>query len=333
MTISICRSIRRFIAPCLAMWVLVMALPTRAADQVNVRFSWKLKGEYSAFYVAKEKNYYTENGLTVSLGEGAGAQAALGALIQGQEDAVVLPAVYALTAISKGMPIRLIAIYQPVAPVGFVSRPDAPVRSPKDFEGKSIATSAGDTAVDYLPLFCLRNGIDCDKIKRIRGDVGNKVSSVVTKQVDIASTYINVDPPVFESQNIDLVVFDAAKFGLRVPGLAIVASVKGIQEKPARLRGLLRALDKGFSDSRKDPEAAARMLLASWSGGPSVAVVTKQISKSLEFFPTVAGRPLGWIDRNLIKEALDDAARLAGEKTTADPGDFFTNAMLEPAKK
>jgi NitT/TauT family transport system substrate-binding protein len=315
---------------CLPLW----AGLAQAADTINVRFSWKLKGEYAAFYVAQEKNYYAEQGVTVTMGEGSGAPAALGALLQGQEDAVVLPGIYALTAISKGMPIRLIALYHPLAPVGFLSRPDNPVRVPKDLEGKSVATSAGDTTVEYLPLLCQRNNIDCSKIKRVRGDVGVRVPQVLSKQVDAASTYLNVDPPVLESQNLDLVVFDAAKFGLQVPGMAIVSTDKLIREKSGPLRAFLRAVDKGFAESRKDPEGAARMLLKSWSGGPSVPVVTQQVRKTMEFTPVSTTNPLGWVEAAVIRSALDDMAKLnPGENISQTADSYYTNALLGEARK
>ena len=96
-----------------AMLLLSSVLPAHAADEVNVRFSWKLKGEYATFYTALERGFFAKRGLDVHLGEGAGAPAALGGLLQGQEDVVVLPGIFAISAIQKGMPIKLIAMYQP----------------------------------------------------------------------------------------------------------------------------------------------------------------------------------------------------------------------------
>lgn len=61
------------------------------AEEVKVRFSWKLKGEYGFFYLGEQKGIYKDAGVTLKLGEGAGSQAALGSLIQGQEDVVILP--------------------------------------------------------------------------------------------------------------------------------------------------------------------------------------------------------------------------------------------------
>ena len=130
-----------------------LSLSALAQDNVNVRFSWKMKGEYGPFYMAQEEGLYAKERLTVRMGEGAGAQAALGALLQGQEDIVILPAIFALTAISKGMPVKLIALYHPKTPIGIISFPDKPVKVPKDLEGKSIAHSVGETGNSYLVVF------------------------------------------------------------------------------------------------------------------------------------------------------------------------------------
>lgn len=304
-----------------------------AADQVNVRYSWKLKGEYMAFHMAKEKGYFAKEGIDAKLGEGAGAQAALGALVQGNEDVVVLPGIYAVTAIAKGMPIKLIALYQPVAPVGFLSHPDNPVRVPKDLEGKSISTAAGDTTVEYLPVLCSKAKIDCSKVKRVRGDMGMRVSQLHAKQVDVASTYLNVEPPMLEAQNLRFVVFDATKFGLTVPGLALVSTDKAIRTKGDVLRRFIRALNLGFESSRSDPTAAAEALLKSWSGGPPLAVVTEQVKKTLEFTPPATKEGLGFVDQAVVRLALDDMALVnPQDKSTRPIEDYYTNVLLSPAK-
>ncbi len=307
--------------------------PVLAADQVNVRFSWKLKGEYMAFYTAQEKGFFAKAGIEAKLGEGASAQAAIGSLIQGDEDVVVLPGIYALTAIGKGVPIKMIALYQPVAPVGFLSNPDKPVRTPKDLEGKSVATAVGDTTVQYLPILCIKAKIDCSKIKQVFGDINMRVPDLLAKQVDMAATYLNVDPPMLEAKNVHLVVFDASKFGLTVPGLALVSTDKKIQSKGDVLRRFLHAVIEGFDSSRSDPTGAAKALLKSWSGGPPLTVVTEQVKKTLEFTPVATKEPLGYIDPTVVRSALGEMALVNPQDASTKPlSDYYTNVLLAPAK-
>ena len=101
--------------------LLALGAVAHASDDVNVRFSWKFKGEYAHMYLAQDMGFYKERNLNVRMGEGAGAPAALGALLQGQEDVVILPAIFAVSAIQKGMPVKIIALYHPKAPIVLIS--------------------------------------------------------------------------------------------------------------------------------------------------------------------------------------------------------------------
>ncbi len=299
-------------------------------DQVNVRFSWKLKGEYAPMYVAQEKGYYAREGLTVRLGEGAGAPAALGALVQGQEDAVLLPGVFALTAISKGMPIKLIALYHPKTPVALISWPDNPVRTPKDLEGKSIATAIGETGTTYLDSFCKANGVDCSKVKRVQVNAQSRVPQFIQRKVDVVSVYQTNDLPILEeTQGTKFVVLEMDKNGLAVPGMALVSSDAIIAKKPQTLSKLLKAVGDGVIEMKKDPSEAAKMMMKNWSGHPSAAAVTAQVKATAEAIPATPGRPVGWIDEKVIADALamlKATGEIDAPKATAT---YFTNSLLD----
>jgi len=212
-----------------ALSVAILALgwsaAARADDDVKVRFSWKLKGEYGPLYMAQESGFFSGQHLAVRMGEGAGAPAALGALLQGQEDVVILPGIFAISAIQKGMPIKLIAIYHAKTPVVIISHPDTPVLKPKDMEGKSIVTSVGETGTSYLSTFAAQNGVDFDKIKRVQVDAQIRVNYFLQNKVDMVSVYRTNDlPSIAEKTGIKYPILDMAEYGLAIPGLAAVSS-------------------------------------------------------------------------------------------------------------
>ena len=92
-------------------------------EKVTVRFTWKLKGEYAPLYVALEKGYYKAEGLDVQLSEGNGAQNVLKALAAGNEKFGYGPAVAAAQAVSQGLPVKVVALYQTSAPMGVIAYP------------------------------------------------------------------------------------------------------------------------------------------------------------------------------------------------------------------
>jgi NitT/TauT family transport system substrate-binding protein len=273
--------------------------------------------------------YYAREGLTVRLGEGAGAPAALGALVQGQEDAVLLPGIFALTAISKGVPIKLIALYHPKTPVALISWPENPVRTPKDLEGKLIATAIGETGTTYLDSFCKANGVDCAKVRRVQVDAQSRVPLFVQRKVDVVSVYQTNDLPVLEEkQGGKFIVLEMDKNGLAIPGMALVSSDAAIAKKPETLRRLLKAVGEGVVAMKKDPSEAANMMMKNWSGHPSAASVTAQVKATAEAIPATPGHPVGWIDEKVIADALamlKSTGEIEAPKPTAA---YFTNSLL-----
>jgi NitT/TauT family transport system substrate-binding protein len=306
-----------------------LSLSALAQDNVNVRFSWKMKGEYGPFYMAQEEGLYAKDKLTVRMGEGAGAQAALGALLQGQEDVVILPAIFALTAISKGMPVKLIALYHPKTPIGIISFPDKPAKVPKDLEGKSIAHSVGETGTSYLDVFCKINSVDCSKINKVQVNAQSRMPQFLQKQVDLVSVYANNDLPLIEAQTKQkFVVLDMTQYGFAVPGLAAVTSDALIASKPDVLKRWLKATGQGVADMKKDNDAATKAMIKNWSGAPDAAIVATQVKVTADAIPAPAGKPIGWIDEKVVTDALEllkSAKEIDASKPAAT---YYTNALL-----
>jgi NitT/TauT family transport system substrate-binding protein len=309
--------------------VLAMTSTAWAADELNVRFSWKLKGEYAHLYLAQEKGFYSSKGLSVRMGEGAGAPAALGALLQGQEDVVIVPGIFAISAIQKGMPIKIVALYHPTTPVVLASFPDKPVRRPKDLEGKTVAHSVGETGTTYLSVFCTINGVDCDKVKKVQTDAQARVPQFLQRQVDVISIYRSNDLPILEARTgTKFVLLDLAQNGLAIPGLAAVSSDAIIAKKPDVLKRYLAAVNEGIEATRKDPKAAAAALVKVSPGGPTQDIVEAQVRASMEAVQSEPGKPIGWVDAKTISQSLELLKSDEAIGTPKPVNVFYTNDLL-----
>ncbi|MBT9385231.1 ABC transporter substrate-binding protein [Pseudooceanicola sp. CBS1P-1] len=307
----------------------LLTTAAQAADAVNVRFSWKLKGEYAGFYVAKEQGLFADQGLDVHLGEGAGSSAALSGLVQGEEDLVVMPGVFALSAISQGMPVKIVALYHPAAPLGILSFPDNPVRTPADLEGKSLPTSPGDTVTSYLPVFCKINQIDCGKIKLVSLNTDARTSMFMTKRIDAIGSYLNVDAPILDSMvKTPFVRLDLAKYGLVLPGLAVVASDKVIADKPGMVTRFLSALNQGTEVAIRDPQEAAKDISKDWAAPPKPAILVAQIKATTAAIPVTEGKPMGYVQEAALTQALTLLSGADSDMKVLPVADYYTNALL-----
>lgn len=307
-----------------------IAHPAAAQDQVNVRFSWKFKGEYAPLYLAQELGLFKQENLNVRMGEGAGAPAALGALIQGQEDIVVLPGIFALSAIQKSIPVKLIAIYHPKTPVALITYPDKPARTPRDLEGMTIADLVGETGTTYLDAFLKLNGVDPSKVKRTLMNAQARVPAFIQRQVDVVSVYQTNDLPIImEKQETKFVVMDMVKFGLSIPGLSMVTSDYNLANKADVLKRFLRASSAGVVEAKKDPMSATRALRKEWPNAPSEHAVFEQVEATLNAIVVPSDHEVGWIDEKTITDALQLLHSVGEVDEPKVPSAYFTNALLK----
>jgi len=170
------------IVPLSALAILTMAGAAQnvafgqSLEKVTVRFTWKLKGEYAPLYVALEKGYYKAEGLDVQLSEGNGAQNVLKALAAGNEKFGYGPAVAAAQAVSRGLPVKVVALYQTSAPMGVIAFPETPLKGPKDLEGKRIGVAlyTMTAAIFIRGILQHDHGVDFSKCTWVQGAINAK---------------------------------------------------------------------------------------------------------------------------------------------------------------
>jgi len=319
----------RIAAAALIAGSVLVGASAQAADDLRVRFSWKNKGEYGHMYFADAKGIYKKHGLNVRMGEGAGSQAALGALIQGQEDVVIMPAIFALSAIQAGMPVRIIAIHHPRTPVVLISHPEKPIAKPSDLEGKTVAHAVGETGTSYLDTFCKINKVDCSKVRRVTMNAQARVQSFLEGKVDTVSVYRTNDLPIVEQRTKkEFPVLDLAEHGLIAPGLSVVAADSKIKSNPDVLKRYLAALGEAIKATKADPAAAAQAMKDAWPGGPDVKIIEAQVKATMDAVPEREGKPIGWIDEAELKAALELVATEEKFGKPKAPSAYYTNELL-----
>lgn len=300
-----------------------------AKQQVSLRFSWKFKGEYGPLFAALDKGYFAEEGLDVKLNEGAGVNPALISLAKGEDQISWMPAASLMQAKSKDVNAKIIASYSAAAPVVLVSWPDKPIHTPKDMEGKRIATAAGDAGTFFMPILCRKNNTDCSKVQLINLALGAQVQAFVGRQVDAIALYRTNDLPIVLSKyGHDFVLMDETKFGLTIPGGSLVASNDVIAKDPAMLAKFVRATNRGMEFAKQNPLEAAKSMLKYWKASLPPEVVAEQINAVVEGLPDYGGKPMGFTADGTTKEALENLKEAKMIETILPLNEYFTNDIV-----
>jgi len=302
----------------------------QGGEKLTVRFTWKLKGEYAPLYVALEKGYYKAEGLDVALSEGNGAQNVLKSLAAGNEKFGYGPAVAAAQAVSQGLPVKVVALYQTSAPMGVIAFPDTPLKAPKDIEGKRLAISVGETFGDMIRPFARINNVDLGQVQLIQMDSSARTMQFLTRKIDVMSVYLSNELPQIEKRaGVKFNVIKVTDFGLSVLGSSMYVSNEFAEKNPEIVKKLLRATAKGYRDAMANPKEAARIMERHMVVPEQRDVLDRQVEATVVSTNAPAGKPIGWqtdtdwqANLNLLKET--------GGITDIKPlNAYFSNAYLQ----
>ncbi|HWM81283.1 MAG TPA: ABC transporter substrate-binding protein [Pseudolabrys sp.] len=326
----------RILAAALALSLLAFTGDTASAQDktsVTIRFSWKMKGEFAPLYVALDKGYFSDEKLDVKLGEGTSSQTALGSIVQGQDQAAWIPGVYAAQAISKGMQVKIVGLYNKAAPNVLLSRADKPITKVQDLVGAKVGHSIGDVGTTFIKVLCKKNNLDCNSFSIATLAAQARVASLVGGKVDVISVYTSNDVPILEDKfgANAFAQLDLPKFGLRVMGASLIVSDAYLKQNPKIVTAMLRAINRGFQDTIADPRAAAQVMLKHWNTPLSLDIVTKQVQALNKAVEQTPGKPINWVDPVAVEDTLD-ALLTAGEITSRKPiGDYINNDLVPGA--
>ena len=137
--------------------------------------------------------YFKAEGLDVTLDQGNGSGAAVPLVANGTYD-VGFGDINALIELAAKKPDEApIAVYvmfnQP--PFTVAVKADSPIKTPKDFEGKTLGGAANDGALKLFPALCKLTKIDCAKVKITNMQPNLREQMLMQGQVDGVFGYVN----------------------------------------------------------------------------------------------------------------------------------------------
>lgn len=317
-----------------------LGLATAAGAQTRLKLvlNWKYQGPQGMFFLAEDRGYYKAEGLEVTLDQGNGSGAAVPLVANGTYD-VGFGDINALIELAARKPEDApIAVYVMFnrPPFTVAVKAESPIKSPKDFEGKTLGGAANDGALKLFPALCKRAKIDCSQVKITNFQPNLREQMLMQGQVDGVFGYVNTirfSAKLMGVEEKQLRFINYGDYGMDLYSNAIIVSKQLVKEKPEAVRGLVRAINRGILDSLKDLDASVAAVA---KREPLIKVPVErerfvQTLKDEMNHPEIARIGLGNVDMARLRTSIDILVDANSLPRTPSVDEIFTPAFLPPA--
>jgi NitT/TauT family transport system substrate-binding protein len=313
------------------------AIAAEAQTKLKFVLNWKYQGPQGIFFLAEDRGYFKSEGLDLTIDQGSGSSAPIGQVASGTYD-IGFGDINALIELAgrkpEDAPIAVYVMYnQP--PFTVAVKAESPIKSPKDFEGRTLGGAANDGALKLFPALCQIARIDCTKVKITNFQPNLREQMLMQGQVDGVFGYVNTirfSAKLIGIEEKQLRYINYGEYGMDLYSNAIIVSKKLVKEKPEIVKGLVRAINKGVLDTLKEPDAAVASVTKR-EALIKVPVERERLDATLREemnHPEIARIGLGNVDMARLKRSIDILVEANALPRTPAVEEIFTPAMLPP---
>ena len=245
----------------------LLATAAQAADDVTLQLKWVTQAQFAGYFVAKDKGFYDEEGLNVTILPGGPDIAPTQVIAGGGADVMIDWMPSALAAREKGLP--LVNIAQPFKSSGMMLTclKESGIKGPEDFKGRTLGVWFFGNEYPFLSWMATlgiptTGGADGVEVLK----QGFNVDPLLQKQAACISTMTYneywqvIDAGISPD---DLVTFKYQDMGVATmeDGLYVLEDNLKDAAFEDRMVRFVRASMKGWKYAEENPDEAAMIVL------------------------------------------------------------------------
>ena len=233
-------------------------LPPDSVQKVEILLDWKALPTFAGFYLAKEMGAFERRGLDVTFAETQGALSSAAKIGDGKQYWIGSSSGIATAiGVSKGLPIKSLAVYYQKTPTVIFTRGEDRIAHPRDLYGKTLGLVPGSITNEELRALITANKLEADKIRTISVDWD--AYDLVDKKVDALIDYDEMAPSELIAEGRRITMIRLADFGVRAYSLNLIVNTTAWADPTRReiARKIEDAVQEGYNMVKERPGDAA----------------------------------------------------------------------------
>ena len=280
--------------------------------------------------LAKEKGYYKDVGIDLTIVEGKGSSTTAQITAAGQNDVGFIGGSVAISFINKGAPLKIIAapIQGNFMSLGFLTTTN--IKTPQDLIGKTVAVCPGCAQIPMLKAMLVKANIPEFKVKIINVDQSAHVSMLEEHKIDAAAgdpNSVSIEMAHRGDKVSDMFFQD---WGIKLVNFVLAARTDKLKANPDLYKRFVAASLKGWHEVLTHQDDAITALQHQY---PEIkldrATLLTQLKVGIAPFICVSDSPgVGKASPAVWQSTYDVMEKYMGLKPTVKLADTYTDEYL-----
>jgi NitT/TauT family transport system substrate-binding protein len=309
-----------------------------AADKLTLQLKWVTQAQFAGYFVAKDKGFYDEVGLDVTIKPGGPDINPSQVIAGGGADVVVDWMPSALATREKGVPLVNIAQVFQKSGMMLICRNDSGVTSPDKFAGKTLGVWFGGNEYPFLN-WMNKLGLKTDGseggVKVLKQ--GFNVDPLLQKQADCISTmtyneYWQVIDAGMKPDQLTTFKYEDQGVATLEDGLY---TLEGTLKDPAKVEALakfVKASMKGWDYAVANPDEAAMITLENDETGAQTEKHQKRMMGEIAKLVGTNAKGTGYLDEAAFDRTVETLMGGGSDPViTKKPEGAWTHEVIEKA--
>ncbi|MGY6547858.1 MAG: ABC transporter substrate-binding protein [Roseinatronobacter sp.] len=318
-----------------ALGLSAMTLSAQAQTAMPFALDWRFEGPAAPYFVAIDRGFFAEAGLSVEVTAGQGSldaipKVATGAFPVGFAD---INSLIRFIDQNPDAPVIGVMMVYDKPPFAIIGRRSLGVEVPSDLEGKTLGAPPPDGAFAQWPIFVAETGIDESTITIEPVGFPTREPSLAEGTVDAVTgfsftSFLNTLRLGVPEDDISVMLM--ADHGVDLYGNVIIVNTDFAEANPDAVSAFLEAVAKGWVETIADPEAAVQSLLAV-NPAMDVELELRRLELALRdnvVTDWVLENGMGIIDPDRFANSLEQIRLTYTYQNEPDAANFFTDAFL-----
>jgi NitT/TauT family transport system substrate-binding protein len=311
----------------------------QAADKLTLQLKWVTQAQFAGYFVAKDKGFYDEVGLDVTIKPGGPDINPSQVIAGGGADVVVDWMPSAMATREKGVPLVNIAQVFQTSGMMLTCRNDSGVTSPDKFADKTLGVWFGGNEypfLNWMNKLGLKTDGSAGGVKVLKQ--GFNVDPLLQKQADCISTmtyneYWQVIDAGMKPEDLTTFKYEDQGVATLEDGLYTLEATLQDPAMVDKLARFVKASMKGWDYAVANPDEAAGIVLENDETGAQTEKHQKRMMGEIAKLVGSNPKGTGWLDEAAYDRTI--ATLMSGGSDpviTTKPEGAWTHAVIEKAQ-